>query len=55
MYQLGYKGIDPKWFDGNQATADAPPWAALLINGAHELYEAAAKAVDALIGELKQK
>ena len=55
MYQLGYKGIDPKWFDGNQATADAPPWAALLINGAHELYEATAKAVDALIGELKQK
>ena len=55
MYQLGYKGIDPKWFDGNQATADAPPWAATLINGAHELYEATAKAVDALIGELKQK
>lgn len=55
MYQLGYKGIDPKWFDGAQATPDCPPWAAILINGAHELYEAAAKVADALIAELKVK
>lgn len=55
MYQLGYKGIDPKWFDGSQATKDAPPWAALLINGAHDLYEAVANTVDKLIEELKKK
>ena len=54
-YQLGYKGLDPKWFDGARATPAAPPWAALLVNGAHELYEGVAVAVDRLIAELKKK
>ena len=33
----------------------APPWARTLIDGAHELYEAAAGAVDALVREMTEK
>lgn len=40
MYQLGYRGIPPAWFDGTKATNQAPDWARILIDGAHELYEA---------------
>ena len=52
MYQVGYKLPRPDWFDGSAATAAAPPWARTLIDGAHELYEAAAGAVDALVREM---
>ena len=54
MYQVGYKLPRPDWFDGSAATAAAPPWARTLIDGAHELYEAAAGAVDALVRELRE-
>ncbi len=55
MYQVGYKLPRPDWFDGSAATAATPPWARTLIDGAHELYEAAAGAVDALVRELSEK
>ena len=53
MYQLGYRLNKPKWFDGSTSTPDAPVWARQLIDGAHNLYEAAAHAVDATIADLK--
>ena len=55
MYQVGYKLPRPDWFDGSAATAAAPPWARTLIDGANELYEAAAGAVDALVREMREK
>jgi len=51
MYQLGYRGIKPSWFDGTSATDQAPDWAKGLIDGAHALYEALANAVDAVLKE----
>jgi len=55
MYQVGYQLPRPDWFDGSAATAAAPAWARTLIDGAHELYEAASGAVDALVRELREK
>ena len=53
MYQLGYRGIKPAWFDGTKATQQAPDWVKRLIDGAHNLYEAMANNVDAVINDVK--
>ncbi|KAJ8600112.1 hypothetical protein CTAYLR_003473 [Chrysophaeum taylorii] len=54
MYQLGYQGFPPPWFDGKYATDQAPVWAKRLIDGAHSLYEALALDVKAMLDDFKQ-
>lgn len=56
MYQLGYENIpDPAWFDGTVATPQAPEWARLLIDGAHDLYEALAHHLDSILLEYRSR
>ena len=54
IYQLGYQ-TPPGWFDGRGATDAAPPWAARLMNEAHELFDLISLKVDAVLEELKRK
>lgn len=55
MYQLGYRGIPQAWFDGTKATKQAPDWARLLIDGAHELYEAFALYIDTQLDDFRAR
>jgi hypothetical protein len=55
LYAPAFTLLLSRWFDGEVATAAAPPWAARLINGAHELYAAVSAKVDVLVKELHEK
>lgn len=55
MYQIGYQALQAAWFDGTKATDQAPEWARLLIDGAHDLYDALAAHVDDRLREFKAR